>query len=99
MAAKRVRKMRSDQIRLRGQERYAHAMGNVQRGPRPERGHEPPHDGRPDAFGDQGVQESGHRRPGHAWLDTTQRASRRVIADDDENGIGCQISNVLKRVA
>jgi hypothetical protein len=69
VVAKRVRKMRSDQIRLREQERYAHAMGNMQRGPCPERGHEPPHDGRPDAFGDQGVQESGHRRPGHTSLE------------------------------
>ena len=55
--------------------------GNVQRGPCPERGHEPPHDGRPDAIGDQGVQESGHRCPGHTWLDATQRAGGRVIAD------------------
>ena len=99
VVAKRVRKMRSDQIRLRGEKRYAHAMGNMQRGPCPEPGDEPPHDGRPDAFGDQGVQESGHRRPGHTSLDATQRAGRRVIADDDEHGIGCQISNVLKRVA
>ena len=99
VVAKRVRKMRSDQIRLREQERYAHAMGNMQRGPCPERGHEPPHDSRPDTFGDQGVQESGHRCPRHASLDATQRAGRRVIADDDEHGIGCQISNMLKRVA
>ena len=35
----------------------------------------------------------------HAVLDATQRAGRRVIADDEEHGIGCQISNMLKRVA
>ena len=67
--------------------------------PCPERGHEPPHDSRPDALGDQGVQESGHRRPRHASLDATQRAGGRVIADGDEHGIGCQISNALERVA
>ena len=67
--------------------------------PCPERGHEPPHDSRPDALGDQGVQESGHLRPRHASLDATERPGGRVIADGDEHGIGCQISNALERVA
>ena len=97
--AKRVRNVRSDEVRFRGQQRSAHALGDMQRAPRPERGHEPPHDGRSDAVGDEGVQESGHRCPRHTTLDATERAGGRVIADDDEHRIGCQISNVLERGA
>ena len=99
VVAKRVRKVLSDRDPPSRTGAICPRHGEHAARPCPERGHEPPHDGRPDAFGDQGVQESGHRCPGHTSLDATQRAGGRVIADDDEHGIGCQISNVLERVA
>ena len=99
VVAKRARSILSDEIRFGGQQPSADAMGNLQRPSRPERGQEPPHNGAPDAFGDQGVKEPGHHRTRHTWLDATERAGGRVVADDDEQCVGCQVSNVLERVA
>jgi len=99
VAAKRARKVRSDEIRFRGHQRSHHALWNMKPARWPERGHEPPRDGRSDAFGDESAQESGHHCPRHTSLDATERAGGRVIADDDEHCVGCQISNALERGA
>ena len=96
VVAKRGRNILSDEIHFGGQKPSADALWNLQHAPRSQRGHEPP-DGRcSDAFGDQGVQEPGHHGPRHTWLDATERAGGRAIADDDEQCIGCQISNVFE---
>ncbi len=99
VVAKRGRNVLSDEIHFGGQKPSADALWNLQRAPRSQRWHEAPDGRRSDAFGDQGVQEPGHHGPGHTWLDATERAGGCVIADDDEQCIGCHISNALERVA
>ncbi|HJU57310.1 MAG TPA: hypothetical protein VJ774_01060 [Actinomycetota bacterium] len=99
MAPKRVLKVRSKEIRFRGKQPSPYTLGNKLTGPWAERRDEPPHGGRPDAFGDECVQKAGHHGSRYPFLDTTERASGRVVADHDQHGAGCEISNVLERDA
>ena len=97
-SAERVRSVLSDEVRLWRTDSHPVCWLRNRSAPRrPNAGTSPHTPPRRRLRHDQGVQEPGHHGPRHAWLDATKRAGGRVIADDDEQCVGCQISNALER--